>query len=312
VVVDITAFGQVPGSTTLTVTGPDGKLEQRQANWRKTGIWREEFEFRLPGLYKLNLSPGGAYLYDDEAAVEVSAGQPIRVDWHTGNRTLLDMLTGTGMWVEDSLKPDLRVAAWPGEADQVPTLFVGDGYDPAPTTGVIAQIGYFDESSPLLQDLNLDVAERLGIRGEVLPEEFLPVLQGVSPGGQLSTWLAQREAPLAAYVPGPPSLADNNLGRFSTTAFFNAARWLLQTRPLPEPYALTTPEQPEPEGKHLVLHLDEGNTTQTPHSRGSWDDLKPALAPGKKQPLWPVLLAMFALLFLLDRFLCAWRGKQWR
>jgi hypothetical protein len=117
---------------------------------------------------------------------------------------------------------------------------------------------------------------------------------------------------LAAYVPGLPELTDNNTGQFSITAFFNAVRWLLQTRPAAPLYTLTTPTTVEPVGNRLALHEDEGNTVRPPRSLGSLDDLQPTVIGEVKRPIWPLLLTLVAALYLLERALASWGGPAWR
>lgn len=301
---EITAFGEPPANARLLTTAPDGdSVLDETLSWPDDNTWRGSFSPTEPGPYTLDLSPGGAYSYDDHAVIDIGDGQTIRVDWQLDDRRLAERLG----WQEDHKEPHLRVVPYPAEPDDgFPTLIVGDGYPQQ--AGDPIEIHDFYEASPLLADLNFDVAESLGIRGVNLPKGFQPVLRGTDG----LVWLAQYDAGPAAYVPDLPNDTDDNLGRFSTTVFFNAVRWLLQERPLSSLYTLTTPDAPDPMGSHLALHEDEGNTTRMPRSFGSLDDLQPAGRAGYEKPIWPILLALAVLVFLIERGFAAFGGEKWR
>lgn len=309
---EVTAFGVAPTNSKLLITAPDGTaLLDEPIAWQGNNKSRHTFAPSGAGQYTLQLSPGGAYDYDDEAIIEISDGEQIRVDWQLNERGLVEQLG----WPQEKQQPHLRIVPYQSQIDDIPTLMVGNGY---PQEGAnsgqpdeLIEIRDFYESSPLLADLNFDVAESLGIRGvnqSSLPEGFQPVLRG----NDDLIWLAQREKPPAAYVPGLPIAVDDNLGHFSTTAFFNAVRWLLQERPLPAPYTLTTPEEPEPEGNRLALHEEEGNTAREPYSFGNLDNLEPVSTGSERAPIWPILLAVAVLIFLIERGLAAFGSEKWR
>ncbi|HSR51565.1 MAG TPA: hypothetical protein VLV83_12110, partial [Acidobacteriota bacterium] len=149
----------------------------------------------------------------------------------------------------------------------------------------------------LLDGLNFDVAERMGIAPppRPLPASFSPVLRGLN-----GTWMALRQDPPAVYIPGPPLGSEDDSGRFSTTVFFNAVRHLLGRRSLPPLHTLTSPADPVPEGSRLALHDEEGNTSFQPRSAGDVTDLSPTATRAATVPLWPVLLALTAALFLWE------------
>lgn len=303
--IEITAFGKAPASARLVVVAPDGSTVMDEAlDWTDDDTWQGTFSPSSPGLYTLDVSPGGAYGYDDHAAIRVGDGETIRVDWQLDDRRLPRQLG----WAEDGEQPHLRVIPQETTTSTIPTLIVGNSYGQEASSP--AEILDFYETSPLLADLNLDVAELLGIRGIELPAGFRPVLRDV----QGLTWLAQRDSPPAAYVPGLPTDTDDNLGRFSSTAFFNAVRWLLREQPLPPLYTLTepTPDKSTPKEDLLALHEDEGNTARTPRSFGSFDELEPVRTSESEKPIWPILLTLAVLLFLVERGLAVSGSEKWR
>lgn len=309
ITVEITAFGKAPSDTKLDITARDGSpVFEETLAWTDDNTWQGTFSAPHPGRYILRISPGGAYGYDDEAVIDVADGEAIRVDWRLDDHSLPVQLG----WLEDQEQPHFHVIPHShlqqSEAITRPILIVGSGYRQA-ADGPIEILDFY-EPSPLLADLNFDVAESLAIQGITLPKELQPVLRGVDG----LVWLAQRDDPPVAYVPGLPTGGDDNLGRFSTTAFFNAVRWLLQERPVLPLYTLTGPEPAnlEPEGNRLALHEGEGNTARTPRSFGGIKDLRPSPASGQEKPIWPMLLALAVLLFLIERGLTAFGSEKWR
>ena len=188
--------------------------------------------------------------------------------------------------------------------DSRPAIVLGSGY--TPRTGPAQPVTTFVETSPLVTGLNLDVAERSGMSGAPsLPPGFNPVLTGPDS----AVWIAERAAPVAAFVPGLPLDGDDNVARFSSTVFLNAARWVLERRPRPALFTLTSPEQPEPSGNRLALHPGEGNTGRTPRSIGAFDPRAPrGRQTERRLPLWPWLVGAAALVFLTERGLALLRG----
>jgi hypothetical protein len=99
------------------------------------------------------------------------------------------------------------------------------------------------------------------------------------------------------------------VARFSSTVFLNAARWILERRPRPPLFTLTSPEQPEPSGNRIALHPGEGNTGRTPRSVGTFDPRAPrGRQTERRLPLWPWLVGAAALIFLTERGLALLRG----
>jgi hypothetical protein len=301
----IRAFGPVREAVRVTVSGPGGgNLLQRELPPGPEQSTSVEFPTNAPGRYRVKVSPGGAYRYDDEAEIDVPAADRIQVDWRVGRR---DLLTQLG-WQEDSGAPDLRVLPVNDDSADKPAILVGKGFQPG--RPLSQPIWAFWGSSPLLTSLNFDVAERLGMQPAArLPEGFVPVLTG--PEG--AVWLAQRESPRAAYVPGLPSGGDDMLARFSNTVFLNAARWVLERRQPAPLFRLTSPEEPEPKGNLLALHPDEGNTERAPVSFGSLDFRPRATTQARRgsQRFWPFLMLAAIGIFLAERRLSFFGGARW-
>ena len=109
--------------------------------------------------------------------------------------------------------------------------------------------------------------------------------------------------------PGLPLDGDGSVARFSSTVFLNAARWILERRPRPPLFTLTSPEQPEPSGTRIAIHPNEGNTGRTPRSLGTFDTHTPRGHDTERRlPLWPWLVGVAALVFLTERSLALMRG----
>ena len=154
--------------------------------------------------------------------------------------------------------------------DSRPAIVLGRGY--GPRRGPAQPVTTFLETSPLVAGLNFDVAERSGMSG---PPSLPPGFTAVLSGPESAVWIAERATPVAAYVPGLPLDGDDNVARFSSTVFLNAARWILERRPRPPLFTLTSPEQPEPSGNRIALHPGEGNTGRMPRSVGAFDPRAP-------------------------------------
>jgi len=297
----VQAYNTPPGNAQIEITGPTGnRLVHETLQWQGDGAWRTLLKPSGPGQYHLQLTPGGAYALDDEATIEINDGAIIRVDWQVADKQLLAQLG----WIQDAQAPQLRVVADERAVGSIPMLIVGEGY----AEGGVREILDFYEASPLLADLNFDVAEALGIGGVGLPAGFTPVLRAVD--GRV--WLAQRTEPPAVYVPSLPTTQEATLDAFSATAFFNGVRWLLQERALPPLYTTTTPGEPQPNGNRLALHDVEGDTARLPSSYRELNDLRPRRIGERQAPIWPILLTVAILFFTLERTLAAYGGPQWR
>jgi hypothetical protein len=297
---EVASYGKPKPVTRLTVFAPDGsKIKDEPLLWQQKHQWQGAFTPSQAGQYKLTISPGGAYAYDDTAVIRIGGGQEIRVDWQLADRRLLRRMG----WTQDSISPQLKVTARASEPITTPTLIVGPGYGRIRTNPI--EIRDFLETSPLLADVNLDVVETLGLRGIDLPKGFQPVLRGMNG----KTWLAQAGDPVSAVVPGLPTGTNDITGRFSTTVFFNAVRWLLQKQEMAPLYTLTGPHAPLPQGNRIVLHKDEGNTQRTSKSYGKLQQLKPVSGKGTSKPIWPILVMVAIILFLVERTLAVSSAK---
>lgn len=302
----ITAFGKPPATTILTINGPGGPVLTRPYTWGETRVWEDSFAPSVPGNYTLSIAADGAYAYDDSATLSVPVADPIHLDWRLSDTRLLT----TFGWVQDTQRPLVRVVASNDLATvpqdpSVPLLVVGPGYN---ATSERHLIGYFDEASPLLRDLNLDVAEQTGMTGaQGLPQDFFPVLTG----RDQAVWIAARADPAAIYVSGPPLFRADNVGSFSQTVFFNALRELLGRRTFPQLYSLTSPESPVPEGNRLALHPGEGDTSGTPLSAGSLDDWASGTATPDHDRLWPPLLVVALCMLVVERLAAFFGGRRW-
>lgn len=308
--VTVAAYGEGTARASITVQNEAGMVVVEEAlQWDQPGLQQVAFTPTAAGPYRIQLSPGGSYSYDDDITITVSEMQQIRVDWQLPESNLVQQLD----WDDDEVAPHVRVAPYPAELDAVPTLLVGDGYGNGPA---VSEIDFFLESSPLLSDLNFDVAEHIPVHGITLATDspLQPVLTATAgPGQEGSIWLAASDQPLAAYVPGlPTDSGDANLDAFSTIVFFNALRWLLQERTPPPLFTLTTPEEPLPDGARVVLHPGEGNTALPAVSIGQWEEIDPATTGKVESPLWPVWLALAATFFALERALASLGGPRWR
>jgi hypothetical protein len=296
----VEAFGDAQDRVEVTIHGPDGRefLRDGFEPW----VNREqvvEFAHAAPGTYRIAISPGGAYRYDDLAEIVVPATQDVRVDWQVGARDLVSRLG----WIDDGVAPALRVVSAAPAIDDRPLLMVGAGYRRgSPVTPIGDYVAH-----PLLSALNFDVAERAGmLAAPSLRPGFEPVMRGA--GG--AVWIARRSDPPAAYVPGLPLDGDDNLARFSMTVFLNAARWVLQRRPLEPLFRLTTLSEPEPEGNRLALHPGEGNTARTPRSIGrlEFESSSTSEATPAGQRIWPYFVLAALAVFVAERYLVGYRA----
>jgi hypothetical protein len=292
--------GMATSNVTLSVRSPDGTVRAYPVAAWEGPTGSVDVSLSLPGRYAFHVNPAGAYRHDDAAEIDVPRSGPVRVDWRVGRR---EWLTRLG-WVGDRDHPDLRVLPSIEMLDSRPAIVLGSGY--GPRIGPAQPVTTFLETSPLVAGLNFDVAERSGMRGApALPPGFTAVMSG--PEG--AVWIAERATPVAAFLPGLPLDGDDNVARFSSTVFLNAARWILERRPRPPLFTLTSPEQPEPSGNRLALHPGEGNTGRTPRSVGAFDPRAPRGRQSERRlPLWPWLVGAAALIFLTERSLALIRG----
>lgn len=304
--VDVAGYDTTP-DLTVTLTDASGRLLSQAS-----GLWdaddRARLSFRLSGggLYGVQLSTTDDYPLDDAATIETVAPQAIRVAWRLPDRTLLTVLG----WTEDATNPDVIVTTLAeGRAqttEETPILLVGGGYD-----GVLgAQIAAFDDASPLLDNLNFDVAEQVGIRG--VSRDALAPLTPVMIDTADQVWFATGEN--AAYVPGLPldDEADENLRAFTTTAFFNGLRYLLASRSLPPLYTLTTPNAPTVDGSRIALHPGEGALNNPRVSVGDVTTISATTSSAQATPVWHLAILLAATIALLERYFALFGNLRWR
>jgi hypothetical protein len=295
--------GMGTSDVTLSVTSPDGTVRTHPIETWDGPTGSVDVIPSLPGRYSFHVKPGGAYRYDDDAAIDVPPAGAVRVDWRVTRREWLSRLG----WTEDRDNPDLRVLPSIEMLDSRPAIVLGSGYKPR--TGPPQAVTTFLETSPLLTGLNFDVAERAGMVGMPAAPSMPPGFSAVLSGPEGAVWIAGRTTPVAAFVPGLPIDGDDNVARFSSTVFLNAARWILERRPRPALFTLTSPEQVEPSGNRIALHPGEGNTGRIPRSVGAFDPRAPrGRQPERRLALWPWLVGAAALAFLTERGLALLRG----
>ena len=303
--VEFATYG-VSAPRTVMVSRQDGtQLYQQQIDWARQTIY--PFSLTESGLYRFMLSDGGGYVYDDSAIIDVQAGEGIRVDWQLTDLTWAQRFG----WTLDSQSPDVRVTPYSGSTqngDTVPTLYLGDGYYQTPQA---AQIAFFQETNPLLSNLDLDVAETLGIRGVNLTNDLR--LQPALIDADGFTWFALSPTgvtPYSAFIPGLPMETDMNEARFSSIVFINALCWLLEANTTTALFSLTDSANPLPDGTRLSLFPEEGNTMVVGNSTDRVEQLQPAQST-VQFPIWLVATAVAAIIFVVERLLSILLEDRW-
>lgn len=299
--VRLQSYGSGRPNVIVKITKPSGdRLEDSPVAWSVDGSARVTFSPDPPGLWQIEVSPTGAYSWDDRAGLEILPEERVLVDWQLPNPEWAATLG----WQLESNRPHLRVVpvGWP--LDDIPTLVVGEGYS---GSNSVQEIQDFKESHPLLNDLNFDVVETLPLPSGPLLEGFEAVLRGADGG----IWIAERKDPPAVYIPGMLLSSDDNLGRFSTIVFFNGVRFLLGRRVPPPLYTLTTPLELTIEGSRTALHSGEGDTAQLANGFGSLDQIMPRQQPATKEPVWPFWLVLAMVVFCVGLTLSLIGGERW-
>ena len=123
--------GMATSNVTLSVRSPDGAVRTHPVEAWDGPTGSVDVIPSLPGRYTFHVNPGGAYRYDDEAAIDVPPSGPVRVDWRVARR---EWLTRLG-WTEDRDNPDLRVLPSIEMLDSRPAIVLGSGYAPRTRTG---------------------------------------------------------------------------------------------------------------------------------------------------------------------------------
>lgn len=304
IIAEVSSYGTPPSQTTLTLTAPDGSTQQQTQSWSAPITQRVLFKTSTGGRYNISIEPGGGYIYDDTANFLVDDRQEIIVDWQLETPPPFPFeLFG---WVQGNENPDLRVIPVGGTVNPgIPTIILGDFYGRSARQQLIR---LFDDDSPLLDNLNLDVAETLNIQGIVLPAQQFNIVLGDSEGG---VWAATRENPRIAYIPGlPVSDGDKQLQAFSQTLFFNTLRWTLDIE-LPQMYHLTNTNNLEIRDEVNALHPGEGSTAAPNSSAGDFSDLVPRSATLPDNPLWAWLALAAAFVLVVERYLSMYGGARW-
>ena len=293
VTVRVTASGTRPERLVVLEQQPGGNEPIRhEANWDEN-TWSLTLTPQRPGLYRLTLSEGGAYAYDDHVAFAIPEADIIPVDWQL--ETPFPAYPG---WRRQEQGARFRVATTIGD---VPGLMIADGYGQKRNN----PIWDFREGHPLLQDLNFDALEEQGIVGFPPIDGFEPILR-FADGSTLVAW---REDPPAIVIPGLPQPGNDNLARLSTTVFFNAVR-ILMAGGYHEPlYTLTDLDHPQPQGNRLALHPNEGLTFA---QRNAGSFTATASTVRGRSPIWLLLFALAVLIFVLERLAAVYGGRAWR
>lgn len=306
VTVQVAGYDSTPSRAVVLRDEAGTEIQQASLVWNADDRASVTFQLSGGGTYTLTLTETDAYALDDRVTIQTAPPQQISVDWRLNDRALPDTLG----WAQDAASPDLIVLPASAETPtgETPALKVGNAYGQATRD---TQIATFDETSPLLDGLNFDVMEKAGIIG--MPRSQLDTMRPVMLNTNDSVWLAAARDPLRAYVPGlPQQTADENVRALSTTAFFNAVRWLLNQRELPPLYTLTTPAQPEISGTRVALHPGEGNTAKPRRSIGTVEDISATTRNTKGEPVWFLLVLLAGALALLERYLAVFGGPRWR
>lgn len=259
------------------------------------------------GIYELTLHPQDAYGADNHVVFQVQDGSDFAVDWHHPDKTWLDQL-GWRRQPENAVFTVLAPHQLADSDTQRPRLIVGNGFQPGES-----RINWFREGSPLLDQVNLDVAETLSAQ----PTPDLPDLFPVLADSDDVLWVGRHEAPTTVYLAGFPTGVGDQ-ARLTTLLWFNAVRTLLSKGDAQPLFGRTrigaaTVETTQPPFR-LDLHPGEGRTWLPTQSHGL-EQLTATEAPTTVQRSvlwWPWLLAAALLFFVLERVLAVIGGPAWR
>jgi hypothetical protein len=277
----------------------DEILFERELTWRD-GLFRGQFVPPVTvetQLLRFQLSEGGAYHWDDRADIIVQTQPDLAIDWQVETPQLQRLFRSS-----DATDPRVQITSQWSPNHSLPQLVIGPGFQTSES-----RVRDFTEH-PILTDLNLDVAERLVPLNHELPEGMIPVLRTQT--GRV--WAAVTTNPPSVFIAGLPQLDDSDEGKFTTTLFFNSLRWLLEQTPPAPLYALTSPNQQNPESGITVLHPGEGDTQQvmTPASVPQIDSLTKTST--SQVPIWPPFFFAVVLVMGVERWLAVWGGRSWR
>ncbi len=260
-----------------------------------------------PGVYELTLVPEDAYGADNQVVIAVQDDAEFVVDWRHPDRTWLDQLG----WQNQTDHAAFTVLAPHQSADadrQRPRLIIGPGFQPGET-----RIDWFREGSPLLDQVNLDVAETL----RALPAPDLPPLFPVLADSNGVPWVGRHDAPTTVYLAGFPTGVGDQ-ARLTTLLWFNAVQTLLSKGNANPLFTRTRIDAATVETNlppfRLDLHPGEGRTWLPPQSHGR-ERLTATDTPTTIQRSvlwWPWLLGAALVFFALERVLAVIGGPAWR
>lgn len=286
------------GPGELELRAPDGELKRWPVQGG-SGPRTLTFEPRLGGVHSLRLSPPDDYAGNDRMTLDVPMGQSPRVDWRLADATWRERLG----WRHDPEQASLRVMdarQYLATADSLDgaLLIVGAGYGGAQPSPVYR----FVDGHPLLDALNLELAEDLGMARIDTPVGFAPLLADAAG----HAYLVARESPPAIWVPGLPLDGEGAEQRFTTILFFNALRWLLAGRAAtPEARWLAADGSaiegaPEPPGDASVSEV-----------AGALAELRPRDTRIPREPIWQWLVMGALVLLVLDVLMLLLLRGRW-
>ncbi|MBT3468894.1 MAG: VWA domain-containing protein [Opitutae bacterium] len=297
----------------LSITAPKGHaVPVNELRWKRNGKAVLSFPVEDIGLYRVALNSASGYKdsynWDNRAAFYINETKYVKADWQLADKNLMGKIN----WKQSSDRPDIRIVSFTGSSSlsKTPTIYVGRQVEKAGTGQSTIKIF---ENHPLIHTVDFDAFDQEKIPGIPLPKGFKPALAG---GPDSETWLAYRDKPApAVYIPGVPMMSTNRAGIFSDILFVNSVRWLLglNSEAVEPLYKLTDVGHPEPSDNRVVLHPGEGDTSSSnATSSGSSDDIRRASLGTEKIPVWPSLLSLCALVFLIERGMAAYGSSRWR
>lgn len=280
----VIALSDPTGTADLTVAGPGGAVPVTlRQDLRDPSRRLATLVNPVPGRYLLQLTgaAGDAYDGDNRARLDLPDRVAPRIDWHL---SVLPRPAGLDQSADGSA---LLVADLSAGAPDRPALLLA----PAAAEGG-GQIGYFQETDPMMESLNLDVFERLALPVVDLPDGFFPILADQS--GQV--WVARRLEPPALLVPALALGGDADRRNTTLLLFFNALGDLVD---LPEARLPLVWERPD--GTPVPAADLEGATDRPLSPPPDLSLLATAPAAAEPLPAYPWLIAAALLLLLLER-----------
>lgn len=293
---ELERFGEDgPDRIVLSGTGPGGKqVEPVEIDLTSLPPISAKLDLLTPGLYDLQIAPGGALQVDDKIRVRFDQSPEINVDWRLAVPT-----APVGLALAPNA-PDAVVVAPLADLSDAdlnrPVLALAGGWRGP------GEIGVFNGSSPLLDAINFDVlAERAPEPiPRPLPEGFVPVITGDQTG---LPWIAWRARPRGVVIPDPARASDGETERLALTLFFNSLEWVLQSSPPPRDPVWIAPDTTE-----IANAIWESDTARPVGDNPNYATIAPRRAPVPPQPLWHWFLVAMLLFLLAERIF----GVHWR